>query len=180
VTISEDIAVRKMGCSDAFGKLAVSPESVLEIERRFGRDKTQSILKEYNIAGTLEALTQGQAKQLLKFSSLNSLRNRIAKEGYPRSLSSGRQTPERFRVGPTPKGPIAQAREANPEALEELRKDVYEWLKDVLPKSALKRIAVELTPYISREGKNARLSEKQWSEIQKQPGEIMGPATVSG
>ena len=76
-------------------------------------------------------------------------------------------------------GPIAQTREANPEALEELRKDVYGWIKDVLPGPVLNRITVELTPYISRKGKNAKLSEEQWAEIYKQPGEIMGAATTN-
>lgn len=73
---------------------------------------------------------------------------------------------------------IPQIREANPEALEELRKNIYGWLKDVLPKSVLKRISVSLTSHISLKGKNARISQEQWAEILEQPGEIMGTATT--
>jgi len=67
---------------------------------------------------------------------------------------------------------------ADPKALKQLQKDVYGWLKDVLPRSVLKnRIAVELTPKIERKGKDVSKSEAQWSEI-KNPGTIMGAATV--
>ena len=78
-----------------------------------------------------------------------------------------------------PKGTIATLREANPEALEQLRKDVYGWLKDVLPKSALRRLAVELAPEVSLEGRNVSESLKHWAQIKKDRGSIMGAATTN-
>ena len=73
---------------------------------------------------------------------------------------------------------IAKNREADPQPLQELRGDVLGWLKDVLPKSALKRLTVELTPEITRTGKDTTESDKQHSEIGKGTGEVLGASTT--
>ena len=171
------------------------------IPSRFTADFNRSLKwVSHNIAATEETLKKLKkdlkemevlSKQEFKYSKeLQEARRRIREiDGELIALEREAQEKEReelakegevpAQLSMAPKGSIAQTREANPEALEELRKDVYEWLKDVLPKSVLKRIAVELTPHISRKGKSTKLSEKQWAEIHKQPGEIMGAATTN-
>ncbi|MBW2094199.1 MAG: DEAD/DEAH box helicase family protein [Deltaproteobacteria bacterium] len=92
------VATTSFGTAQYGAKLAVTPESIAAIERRFGRAETEALLREYDIAGALEALTQGQAQQILKFSSLNNLRNRIVEEGYEAVFPPGGQAPSGLRI----------------------------------------------------------------------------------
>lgn len=63
--------------------LAIKPETIAKIERKFGREQSESFLREHNISGTLEALTEGEGKYLGSQPSLDALRAKIA-EGRPR------------------------------------------------------------------------------------------------
>jgi hypothetical protein len=59
-------------------------EAICQIERKFGCHETERILKEYDIAGSLDGLTQGQGEAVLKLKNLDALRTRIIEEGYAR------------------------------------------------------------------------------------------------
>ena len=63
--------------------LAIKPETIAKIERKFGHGQAESFVREHNIAGTLEALTEGESKYLGSQPSLDALRAKIA-EGRPR------------------------------------------------------------------------------------------------
>lgn len=65
-------------------KIAPRTETIQKIEEKFGRDGTEKFLREYSVAGTLEALTGRQALYLLSFGSLDTLRERATSEGIPR------------------------------------------------------------------------------------------------
>jgi len=62
--------------------IAVKPGTIQSIERKHGREKTERFLREYNISGSLEALTEGEARYVLSFSSIDALRARCLEEGY--------------------------------------------------------------------------------------------------
>ncbi len=100
---------------------------------------------------------------------------RDGEEGTGTRLSS---FPGRLQT-PLKPNTIAKAREANPEALDELLLDVFGWLGDVLPQSVLKRIVVDMMPRISLKGQNVVESMRQHSELtQKGIGEILGTSRV--
>lgn len=46
-----------------------------------GRAETETILRDYDIAGSLDALTEGESKQLLRFKDLDGPRVRIDDAG---------------------------------------------------------------------------------------------------
>lgn len=66
--------------------IAIKESAVNPFERRFDREKTERFLREYNISGNLEALTEGEARYVLSFSSIDALRARCLEEGSPGSL----------------------------------------------------------------------------------------------
>jgi hypothetical protein len=49
------------------------------MEERFGRENLEKILREADITGKIDGLTKGQADYLLRFSTIDRLRNRIFK-----------------------------------------------------------------------------------------------------
>ena len=82
-------------------------------------------------------------------------------EGQPPTMSSmGKTTPR------------------NAQNLEQLKKDVLTWLKDILPHEALIRVRAELAPKLDLKGRNTELSTKQWKEIDPTLNTVMGAATV--
>lgn len=66
--------------------IAIKESAVNPLERRFDREKTERFLREYNISGNIEALTEGEARYILSFSSIDALRDRCLEEGFPGSL----------------------------------------------------------------------------------------------
>jgi hypothetical protein len=51
-----------------------------QYKERFDEKEIKTLLKEHNISGAVEALTEGEGKTLLRFNTLESLRNRITQE----------------------------------------------------------------------------------------------------
>jgi hypothetical protein len=66
---------------------------------------------------------------------------------------------------------------ADPETLRSIRSEFNNIGAKIFDRETRKRIRLELSPEISRKGKNVSESERQWVEI-KNPGVIMGAATV--
>lgn len=63
--------------------IAIKESAVNPLERRLDREETERFLRKYNISGNLEALTEGEARYVLSFSSIDALRARCLEEGYP-------------------------------------------------------------------------------------------------
>ncbi len=63
--------------------IAIKESAVNPLERRLDREETERFLREYNISGNLEALTEGEARYVLSFSSIDALRARCLEEGFP-------------------------------------------------------------------------------------------------
>ncbi len=61
------------------GTIAVQKPTLQKLKEKFGDERLNRFLDDFNIAGRADALTEGEAKYLLKQSSLNSLRDRIFK-----------------------------------------------------------------------------------------------------
>ncbi len=61
------------------GQIAVQKPTLQKLKEKFGDERLNRFLNDFNIAGRAEALTEGEAKYLLKQPSLNSLRDRIFK-----------------------------------------------------------------------------------------------------
>jgi len=74
--------------------IPIRPETVKAIEGKFGREQTEKLLRDYDIAGKLEALTEREGRHILSYPKLDSLRNRIIKEDMNRV---GRQVKGRSR-----------------------------------------------------------------------------------
>ncbi|OQY08847.1 MAG: hypothetical protein B6I30_10705, partial [Desulfobacteraceae bacterium 4572_187] len=66
-------------------------------------------------------------------------------------------------MGPAEQTPM------DPQALEELRQDIIDWVKDVVPLSVVKRMKIDLMPDIDISGMDTAKTEKQWAQMQK-PG----------
>jgi len=58
-----------------------SEGTIQRIKEKFGREETEKFLKDYSIAGALEALTEREASYLLKFRSLDAIRARAVAKG---------------------------------------------------------------------------------------------------
>ncbi|MBW2647212.1 MAG: hypothetical protein JRE23_13770, partial [Deltaproteobacteria bacterium] len=52
----------------------------------------------------------------------------------------------------------------NPQVLEELRQDMVNWIKDVVPLSVVKRMKIDLTPGINTSGMDTAKTEQQWAK----------------
>jgi hypothetical protein len=62
------------------GKIFIYIEIIKTLIERFGRDELEKLLKEYDIAGKLEALTEREGKYLAKYKTLDTIRDRFAQE----------------------------------------------------------------------------------------------------
>ncbi len=68
--------------------LAIRPNNIEEIERRFGRYETEDFLKKYGIADRIEQLTNSEARHILSYKSLDRIREK-ADEIRNREYSQG-------------------------------------------------------------------------------------------
>jgi hypothetical protein len=88
------VAVTGLTAGKDATRIPIKPETIQAIEREFGREKTEQLLRDYDISGTLDALTDREGRYILSSSSLDAFRNRIVKAGYERGRShSGRPIP---------------------------------------------------------------------------------------
>ncbi len=75
------VDVTAFGSGRYASRLSVKPETIKKIETEHGREQTEKFLKDFNIAGTLESLTEKQARKILS-KSLDELRAEAVKRGY--------------------------------------------------------------------------------------------------
>ena len=56
--------------------LAIQPDTIDELERRYGRNELEQVLKDHDVSGSLEALSEGEGRFLLgkKFPDIDTLR----------------------------------------------------------------------------------------------------------
>ena len=97
------VAVTGLTASTRSTTIAIQKETIAGLERKFGRESLEPIIRESNIAGRLEALTESEGRYILSFGSINTIRNRIAE---------GRQTPSLSVSGRTLEGPAPSAAKA--------------------------------------------------------------------
>ena len=86
------VAVTGLTASKGSTVIGIRPETVKAIEGKFGREQTEELLKDYDIAGKLEALTESEGKHLLWYANLDNLRVRINDAGYERGRSAAQRT----------------------------------------------------------------------------------------
>lgn len=73
----EAVGVISLAFSAGSNVISIQQQTITQLAGRFGRGKLEKILDEYNIAGTIEALTESEGNAILRFKSLDSLRNRL-------------------------------------------------------------------------------------------------------
>jgi len=69
-------------------KISVKPETIKRIEERYGRTATEKFIREFDTAGILEALTEKQARTILRSSSLDTLRDKVLTQAQEADISS--------------------------------------------------------------------------------------------
>lgn len=77
----EVVAVSSLAFSAGSNIIAIQQDTIDEIVTRFGRERTEKLLQEHNVTGTLEALTESEGRAVLRFKSFESFRTRISEEG---------------------------------------------------------------------------------------------------
>ncbi len=91
------VAVSSLAHSAGSNVVAIQPATLKELRRRFGRGKLEKILNEHNIVGKLEALTESQARTILRFGSFDSFRTRLLEEAVSarrETVDEGQGTPD--------------------------------------------------------------------------------------
>lgn len=81
------VAATSLGYSRWGPVLGLRRSTLDSLIERFGRENLTDFIREHGIAGTPEALSDGEGRYLLSFKSLDTLRDRIAKAG-PEGLFS--------------------------------------------------------------------------------------------
>lgn len=87
----EVVAVSSLAFSAGSNIIAIQQDTIDEIVTRFGRERTEKLLQEHNVTGTLEALTESEGRAVLRFKSFESFRARISEEGR---ASLSRESPK--------------------------------------------------------------------------------------
>ncbi len=67
--------------------LGIQNKTVQELNGRFSKNEFKNLLQEFNISGTTEALTEREGRYLLKFKSLDSIRNKLLEAKQKREHS---------------------------------------------------------------------------------------------
>ena len=65
--------------------IAIKDSTVQKVVDKFGRQPIEELLYEYDISGTIEALTESEAAALIRFKSIDSLRARLNEAENERS-----------------------------------------------------------------------------------------------
>jgi N12 class adenine-specific DNA methylase len=85
------VAVSSLSYARGSGTVAIQTSTIGELKKRFSQNEFEKLLQEYNVSGTIESLTEREGKYLLKFKTLDSIRNKFfeeKQEGSPRVLYS--------------------------------------------------------------------------------------------
>lgn len=83
------VAVTTLATGRDATTLPISDETLDQIERKFGKDELEQFLKEYNIAGGIESLTESEGRFLNRWDILDALRERILKGGFESRYDGG-------------------------------------------------------------------------------------------
>jgi len=67
--------------------LAIRPETLSTLKEKFNEKEFRKTVREFDIAGELQALTESEAKYILNFGSIDSFRAKIIKEGKDQGRS---------------------------------------------------------------------------------------------
>lgn len=74
--------------SGIFGaKLSIRPDTITKLQEKFGRAKLESFLKEFNTAGSIDALTEKEGRFILRQLSLDAIRDRILADAREANIS---------------------------------------------------------------------------------------------
>jgi len=84
-------AISSLAFSRYSNVVGIRLETIGRLESKFGRYKLEEFLKENDISGTIEALTESEARELLLFSTLERIRDRIVEAGGGR-IPAGRHS----------------------------------------------------------------------------------------
>ncbi len=71
------VSVTSLAFSAGSNIIAIKQETISSIQHKFNREQLERILRDENIAGTIEALTESEGRTILKFGTLDAFRNRI-------------------------------------------------------------------------------------------------------
>lgn len=75
------VSVQGLAAAQFSATLSPSPENLAALRARFGSEG-ESLLHEYGIASRFDALTNSQAREILKFKDVDALRARFLEEGH--------------------------------------------------------------------------------------------------
>lgn len=74
---ADAVAAVSLAFSRHGNKLAIQQETINNLTERFDREELEALLRDNDISGSIEALTENEGRSLLRFKSLESLRLRI-------------------------------------------------------------------------------------------------------
>ncbi len=67
--------------------LAIKQKTFFSLKDKFNEKELRETVREFDIAGELQALTESEARYILKFGSIDSFRNKIIAEGKAQGRS---------------------------------------------------------------------------------------------
>lgn len=80
------VAVSTLTTGRFAAKLSITNETIGKLASKFGRENVEQFIQEFNTAGTIEALTEKEARTILASKDLDSLRNRILKSAREKGI----------------------------------------------------------------------------------------------
>ena len=83
------VAVAPLTYARGSGILGVQNSTIKNLNERFGKNELEKLLQEFNVSGKTEAITEREGRYLLKFRSLDSIRNRLTQAKQERINSLG-------------------------------------------------------------------------------------------
>ena len=83
--------------------VTIRDTTVNQLIRKFGREELEKNLQEYDISGTIEALTNSEGKYILKYRTLESFRNALAsrKSRFSKRISAEAQSQGEYSLTPS-------------------------------------------------------------------------------
>lgn len=84
---ADAVGVISLAFSVGSNVISIQPQTITQLAERFGRGKLEKILDDFNISGTIEALTESEGRAILRFQSLDALRNRLTEVSRSLGLS---------------------------------------------------------------------------------------------
>ncbi|CAG36720.1 LPD5 domain-containing protein [Desulfotalea psychrophila] len=99
----EVVAISSLASVQGGTIVGIKETTINQLIRKFGREKLETVLQQFDISGTIEALTNSEGNYVLKYGSVESLRNALIKgESDLRQKTSTRAESEYQNSGLTP------------------------------------------------------------------------------